>query len=64
MTDDVPLMRALRLVEDLIRERMAGLHQQAKATEEPKARRALHTRADELGLLIREIQKARGERDD
>lgn len=64
MSGDVPLMRALRMVEDLIRERMAGLHQQAKVTEEPKARRALHTRADELGLLIREIQKARGERDD
>ena len=64
MTDDVPLARALRLVEDLIRERMAGLHQQAKATEEPKARRQIHTRADELGLLVREIQKARGERDE
>lgn len=64
MSGDVPLMRALRLVEDLIRERMAGLHQQAQAAQEPKARRALHTRADELGLLVREIQKARGERDE
>ena len=64
MSGDVPLMRALRLVEDLIRERMAGLHQQAKAAEESKARRQIHPRADELGLLVREIQKARGERDE
>lgn len=64
MSGDVPLMRALRMVEDLIRERMAGLHQQAQKTQEPRARRQIHTRADELGLLIREIQKARGERDD
>ena len=64
MSDDVPLLRALRLVEDLIRERMAGLHQQAQQTLEPKARRSLHTRADELGLLVREIQKARGERNE
>jgi hypothetical protein len=64
MTGDVPLLRALRMVEDLIRERMAGLHRQAQNTQEPRARRQIHTRADELGLLIREIQKARGERDD
>jgi len=64
MSGDVPLLRALRMVEDLIRARMAGLHQQAQNTQEPKARRAIHTRADELGMLVREIQKARGERDD
>lgn len=61
---DVPLSRALRLVEDLIRQRMASLHQQAQQTHQSQARRQIHTRADELGLLVREIQKARGERDD
>jgi len=64
MSGDVPLLRALRLVEDLIRERMAGLHQQAQAAQEPKARRQIHIRADELGLLVREIRKARGEERD
>ena len=64
MSGDVPLMRALRMVEDLIRERMAELHQQAQKTHEPRLRRQIHTRADELWLLIREIQKPRGERDD
>lgn len=58
---EAPLSRALRLVEDLIRERMAQRFAEGHAATEPKAKRALFARADELGLVVREIRKARGE---
>lgn len=50
---------ALDLIERLIRERMAVLHRQGREEKREYQRRAAHLRADELGLLVRELRRAR-----
>lgn len=50
---------ALDLIEQLIRQRMAVLHKQGRDATEMRIKRASHLRADELGLLVAEIKKAR-----
>ena len=57
---DVPLARALRMVEKLIAQRLADLQKRAADPAASRnAARSAHQRADELGQLIGEIRAAR-----
>jgi hypothetical protein len=57
---DIPMARALRVVERLIARRVTALHEFAQQPSVSRAAaRGAHQRADELGRLIGEIRAAR-----